>query len=47
MFRNQPLKFVYDIIYTISYYSGFYSSLRDKIGANGGHFEFFTKDEEQ
>jgi ABC-type lipoprotein release transport system permease subunit len=33
-------------IYTVGYYSGFYSSLRDKILANGGHFEFSSKDEE-
>ena len=34
-------------IYTIYYYSGFYSSLKDKNCANGGHFEFSSKDEEK
>ena len=29
-------KYLYDKIYTIGYYSGFYSSLRDKIWGNGG-----------
>jgi hypothetical protein len=31
-------------IYTIGYYSGFYSSLRDEIWGNGGHFKFSSKD---
>jgi hypothetical protein len=30
----------------ITIYSGFYSSLRDKIGANGGNFRFSSKDGE-
>ena len=30
----------YDKIYIIGYYSGFYNSLRDEIGANGDRFEF-------
>ena len=30
---------IYDKIYTIGYYSGFHSCLRDKILANGDHFE--------
>ena len=32
----------YDQIYTIGYYSGFYSSLKDENWANGGHFEFWS-----
>ena len=38
-------KYLYDKIYTISYYSGFYSSMRDKFWENGGHFEYSSKDE--
>ena len=34
-------------IYTIGFYSGFYSSLKDKKWENGGHFEFSSKDEEK
>ena len=31
-----------DEIYTIGYYSGFYSSLKDKNWANGAHFGFWS-----
>ena len=41
--KDQRLKHLYDTIYTIGNYSGFYSSLRDIIGGNGGHFEFHQK----
>ena len=44
---NQHFKDLYDKIYTIGYYSGFYSSLRDEIWANGGYFEFLSKDERE
>ena len=37
---------LYDQIYTIGYYSGLYSSLTDKIWANGGHSELSLQDEE-
>jgi hypothetical protein len=47
MIENHHSKYLYDKIYTIGYYSGFYSSLRDKIWAYGGHFEFSSKDEEE
>ena len=39
MIRNNHFKDLYDKIYTIDYYSGFYSSLKDIIWANGDHFE--------
>ena len=29
--------------YTICYYSSFYSSLRDRICANGGYYRFLSK----
>ena len=45
--KNHPLKDLYVKIYTIGYYSSFYSSLKDKNSANGGHFEFPSKDEEK
>ena len=45
--KNHPFKDLYVKIYIIGYYSGFYSSLKDKDGANGGHFGFLSKDEEQ
>ena len=38
--HKDQFKYLYDTIYTIGYYSCFYSSLRDQICANGGHFEF-------
>jgi hypothetical protein len=41
--KNHPSKDISDKNYTLGYYSGFYSSLKDKIWANGGHFEFFVK----
>ena len=41
------LKYLYDKIYTIGYYSGFYSSLRDKLWGNGCHFEVSSKDGEE
>jgi hypothetical protein len=41
--KDQRLKHLYDTIYTIGNYSGFYSSLRDIIGGNGGNFEFHQK----
>jgi hypothetical protein len=43
MIENHHSKYLYDKIFTIGYYSGFYSSL----GAYGGHFEFSSKDEEE
>ena len=33
----------YDHIYTIKYYFGFYSSLRDQFWANGDYFKFCKK----
>ena len=45
--KNHPFKDLYVKIYTIGYYSGFYSSLKAKNWANGGHFECSTKDEEK
>ena len=45
--ENCHFKYVYDKMYTIEYYPGFYSSLRDKIWAYGGHFEFLLKDEDE
>jgi hypothetical protein len=47
MVRNHHSKYLYDKICTIGYYSGFYSSMRDNISENGGHFGFSSKDEEQ
>ena len=44
---NHPFQDIYVKIYTISYYSGFYSSLTDKNWANGGPLEFLLKDEEK
>ena len=44
---NQHFKDFYDEIYTIGYYSGFYSSQRDEIWTYGGHFEFLTPDEDE
>ena len=44
---NHPFKDLYVKIYTIGYYSGFYSSLEDKNLANGGNFECSSKDEEK
>ena len=41
--HKDQFKYLYDTIYTIGYYSCFYSSLRDQICANGGHFEFCQK----
>ena len=46
MNKNQWFKDIYGTIYTIGDYSGFYSSLKDKMWANGGHFEFLSKDKE-
>jgi hypothetical protein len=37
---NYPFKDLYVEIHTIGYYSGFYSSLKEKNWAYGGHFEF-------
>jgi hypothetical protein len=45
--KNHTLQDVYVEIYTIGYYSSFYSSLKDKNSANGGHLEFPSKDEEK
>ena len=45
--KNHWFKHIYDKIYTIGYYLGFYISLRDKIWENGGHLEFYSKDEEK
>ena len=47
MIINHHFKYLYDKIYTIGYYSGFYSSLKDNIWANCGHFEFSSKDGEE
>ena len=44
---NHPYKDMYDKVYTISYYSGFYSSLKDKIWANDGHIDLSYKDEDK
>ena len=44
---DYTFKDLYDTIYTISYYSGFYSSLKYKIWLNGGHFEFSSRGEEK
>jgi hypothetical protein len=41
---NHPFKDLYVKIHTIGYYSGFYSSLKDKNLVNGGHFESSSKD---
>ena len=45
--KNHPFKDLHVKIYTIGYYSGLYSSLKDKNWANGGHSEFSSKDEEK
>ena len=37
------LEYFYDKIYTICNYLGFYSSLRDKIWAIGGHLELWVR----
>ena len=47
MVKNNPFKDLYDKIHKIAYYPDFYSSLTDKTWANGDHFEFVLKDEEQ
>ena len=47
MMKNHPFKDIYDTNYTLGYYSGFYRSLKDRIWANGGNFEFLSKDEER
>ena len=44
--KNHHFKDLYDKFYTIGYYSGFYSSLRDEIWANGDYFEFLSKDKD-
>ena len=38
--KKHQFKYLYDKIYTIGYYSGFYSSLRDNIWASAGHLKF-------
>jgi hypothetical protein len=43
MIKKIKIKYLYDKIYTIGYYPCFYSSLRDKILANGGHLYFFPE----
>ena len=40
------VKELYDKMYITSYYQGIYSSLKDKILANGSHSECSSKDEE-
>ena len=45
--KYDHLKFLYNNNYTICYYSGFYSSLRDKIWANGGNFRFSSNGGEE
>ena len=45
--ENHLFKCLYDKIYTIGYYPGFYSSPKDKIRAYGGHFEFLLKYEDE
>ena len=47
MLKNLPFKDLFIKICTIGYYSGFYSSVKDKIWINGGHFEFSSKDDEE
>jgi hypothetical protein len=44
--KNHPFKDIYNKIYTIGYYSAFYSSLKDENCANAGLFEFLSKNEE-
>jgi hypothetical protein len=44
---NHPFNDLYVKIYTIGYYSGFYSSLKETNWANGGHFALSSKDEEE
>ena len=45
--HEDQFKDLYDKIYTIGYYSGFYSSLRDKIWVNGDHFGLLSNHKEQ
>ena len=40
---DNPFKDLYDKIYTIGYYSGFYTSQKDNIWANGDHYEICQK----
>ena len=40
--KVHQIKNMYENIYIIGYYPGFYSSLKDQNCANGGHFEFFV-----
>ena len=42
--ENHHFKYIYDEIYTICYYSGFNSSLRDKNWADGCHFGISSND---
>jgi hypothetical protein len=44
--KNYPFKDIYDTIQTNGYYSGFYSSPKDKNCANGCHFVFLSQNEE-
>ena len=44
---THPFKDDFVKLYTIEGYSGLYSSLKDEKWANGGHFEFSSKDEEK
>ena len=43
--KKKTFKYLYDKIYTIGYYSGFYSFLNDNNLANDGNFGFLSKDE--
>jgi hypothetical protein len=43
MMKNHPFKDICDKNHTLGYYSGYYSSLKDKILANGGNFESYVK----
>jgi hypothetical protein len=47
MTKNHQFKDPCYEIYAIGYYSGFYSYLKYKIEANGGHFECYAKNEER
>ena len=47
MEKNHNFKYLYDEIYSIGYYSGFYSSMRDKNWANCVNFGLSPNDEEQ
>ena len=42
MTKDSPFRKCIDKIYTIGYYTGFYSSLSDKIWAYVGPFEFWA-----